>query len=30
MQLVLWASGLAIFLAQGRFLLDLVNDFVRG
>ena len=29
-QHVLWASSLAILLSQGRFLLDVVNDFVRG
>ena len=29
-QLVLWVSSSQILLAQGRFLLVLVNDFVRG
>ena len=29
-QLVLWASSSHILLAQGHFLLDLVNDFIRG
>ena len=28
-QLVLWASSSHILLAQGHFLLDLVNDFIR-
>ena len=29
-KLVLWASAFHIFLAQGHFLLVVVNNFVRG